>query len=141
MKVKQNSGMTRIQLLILVTLTVIIGALSYPPWSEYRKVSQADADVETIAMAIKKYFKHTQRYPTNLEQLVTDPAVKGWRGNYLESIPQTPWGGTYLLHQHTYKVGIAENHPRVPPKYRLGGIAEISRVYHADAQFGEKYWW
>ena len=138
---KQNSGMTRIQLLILVTLTVVIGVLSYPPWSEYRKVSQADADVETIAIALKKHFRHTQRYPTQLEQLVTDSGGKGWRGNYLESIPQTPWGGSYVLHQDTYKVGIAANHPRVPPKYRLGGIAEISRVYHADAQFGEKYWW
>lgn len=140
-KVKQNSGMTRLQLLILVTLTVLIGALSYPPWAEYRKVSQADADVETIAIAIKKYFKHTQSYPTKLEQLVTDSGVKGWRGNYLESVPQTPWGGNYVLRQNTYKVGIAENAPRVPPKYRLGGIAEISRVYHADARLGEKYWW
>jgi hypothetical protein len=41
----------------------------------------------------------------------------------------------------TYKVGIAKEHPRVPIKYRLGGVAEISKVYHADAIQGEKYWW
>ena len=40
-----------------------------------------------------------------------------------------------------YKVGIAKDHPRVPTKYQLGGIAEISKVYHADAKQGEKYWW
>lgn len=133
--------MTRIQLLILVALLIFIAVFSYPPWAEYRKVSQADVDVETLAIAIKKYYKHTQTYPTSLDQLVTDPGVEGWRGTYLKSVPKTPWGGDYVLIKETYKVGIAKNHPRVPTKYRLGGIAEISRVYHADAVQGEKYWW
>lgn len=137
----KNSGMTRIQLLILIAIVIVIGVLSYPPWAEYRKVSQADIDVETVAIAIKKYFRHTETYPTRLEQLVTDPGVDGWRGNYLESVPETPWGGKYVLIQESYKVGLGKDHPRVPMKYRLGGIAEISKVYHADAVEGEKYWW
>ncbi len=136
-----NSGMTRLQLLILVVLVIIIGVLSYPPWSEYRKATQADIDVETIATAIKKYFRHTLTYPTDLNQLVTDPSIDGWRGNYLESVPETPWGGNYVLIQDSYKVGIAKDHPKVPTKYKLGGIAEISKVYHTDAVQGEKYWW
>lgn len=139
--ITENSGMTRLQLLILVIIAVVIVALSFRPWQEYRKVSAADIEVETIALAIKKYFKHTGAYPTNLNALIKDPGVEGWRGNYLESIPKTPWGGNYVLHQNIYKVGIAKNHPRVPEKYRIGGVAEISRVYHADARLGEKYWW
>ena len=137
----ENAGMTRLQLLILIVLTAVIGALSFPPWLEYRKVGTADIDVETIAVAIKKYHRHTSSYPTNLDALVTDPGIEGWRGNYLASIPETPWGGHYVLLQDTYKVGIAKNHPRVPEKYRIGGVAEISRVYHVDAHLGEKYWW
>ncbi|MYF98989.1 hypothetical protein F4212_07610 [Candidatus Poribacteria bacterium] len=133
--------MTRIQLIILVVLIIIIGALSYPPWAQYRKVSQADIDVEILAAAIKKYYRHTQTYPTSLDQLVNDPDVDGWRGTYLQTVPKTPWGGNYVLMPKTYKVGIAKDHPRVPTKYRLGGIAEISKVYHADAKQGEKYWW
>ena len=139
--ISENSGMTRLQLLILVIIGVVIGGLSFPPWLEYRSVSTADIDVETIAIAIKKYFRHTGQYPTGLDVLVTDPGIEGWRGNYVESIPETPWGGSYVLLQDTYKVGIAKNHPRVPEKYRIGGVAEISRVYHADARLGEKYWW
>ncbi len=137
----RNSGMTRIQLIILIALVIVIGVLSYPPWAEYRKVSQADIDVEILATAIKKYYRHTNTYPTQLEQLVTDPNVDGWRGTYLESVPKTPWGGNYVLIQENYKVGIAKDHPRVPTKYRIGGIAEISKVYHYDAVQGEKYWW
>ena len=139
--ISKSSGMTWFQLLILVIIAIVIVALSFPPWLEYRKVSTADIDVETITVAIKKYFKHTGEYPESLDALITDPGVEGWRGNYLESIPETPWGGRYVLHQDTYKVGIAKHHPRVPEKYRFGGIAEISRVYHADAALGEKYWW
>ena len=137
----RNSGMTRIQLLILVAIVIVIGVLSYPPWAEYRKASQADIDVEMLATAIKKYYRHTQMYPTRLDQLVTDHGVEGWRGTYLEFVPKTPWGGNYVLMSETYKVGIAKDHPRVPTKYRIGGIAEISRVYHANATQGEKYWW
>ncbi len=132
-------GMTLIQLLILMTIVIVIFALSFPPWREYRRVSEADIDVETIAIAVKKYFKHTQRYPTTFDELITDSGVKGWRGNYLESTPETPWGGTYVLHVDAYKVGISKSHPRVPTKYRLGGISEISRVYHVDVRLGEKY--
>ena len=137
----KNGGMTRLQLLILIAIVALIGVLSLPPWLEQRKVSTADIDVETVAVAIKKYYRHTREYPTRLEALVTDPGVEGWRGNYLESVPETPWGGRYVLLPDSYKVGIAKNHPRAPEKYRVGGIAEISRVYHADARLGEKYWW
>ena len=70
--INENGGMTRLQLLILVIIAIIIVALSFPPWQEYRKVSTADIDVETIAVAIQKYFKHTGEYPTNLDALVKD---------------------------------------------------------------------
>ena len=90
--INENGGMTLLQLLILVIIAIIIGALSFPPWREYRKVSAADIDVETIAIAIQKYVKHTGRYPTNLDALVTNPGVEGWRGNYLESVSRDTMG-------------------------------------------------
>ena len=139
--ISEDGGMTRLQLLILIVIVIVIGVLSFPPWLEQRKVGTADIDVETVAVAIKKYYRHTGSYPTSLDALVTDPGVEGWRGNYLESVPETPWGGRYVLLPDNYKVGIAKNHPRAPEKYRVGGVAEISRVYHADAHLGEKYWW
>ena len=137
----ENSGMTRLQLILLVVIAILIAALAFPPWQEYRKVSSADVAVETLAVAIKKYFKHTGGYPTHLGALVKDPGVEGWRGNYVDALPETPWGGNYVLHQDSYKIGIARNHARVPEKYRIGGVAEISRVYLIDARLGETYWW
>ena len=136
----QVSGMTRIQLLILIALASLIIVLTLPPWLEYRKVSQADVDVDVIADAIKQYLKHTGEYPPKLSDLITNPGVGGWDGSYLESIPKTPWGGSYQILHDSYKVCISSNHARVPAKYKLGGISEISRVYLEGRQ-GEKHWW
>ena len=135
-----SSGMTRIQLLILIALTALILFTSLPPWLEDRKVSQADSDVETIAGAIRKYFKHTGVYPKKLGDLMANPGLPGWKGSYLEEIPETPWGGGYRLLHNAYKVSISADHSRAPAKYRLGGVAEISRVY-LEGEAGEKYWW
>ena len=135
-----SSGMTRIQVLILIALAALIVVLSLPPWLEYRKALQADGDVEAIATEIKKYLRHTGEYPQTLEALITDPGVEGWRASALESIPETSWGGHYQILHDSYKVCIPANHPRAPEKYRLGGIAEISRVYR-EGEEAEKYWW
>jgi type II secretory pathway pseudopilin PulG len=135
-----SAGMTRIQLLILIALASVIVALTLPPWLEDRKVSQADVDVEIIAVAIQKYFKHTGEYPQDLANLVADPGREGWRGPYLESIPETPWGGSYQMRGDSYKICIPSDHPRVPAKYKRGGVAEISRVY-LEGEAGAKYWW
>ena len=135
-----SSGMTRIQLLILITLAALIAVLSVPPWLEYRKVSRADNDVEMIATEIKKFFKRTGEYPRELENLITDPGIEGWQASSLESIPETPWGGRYQILHDSRKVCIPANQPRIPQKYRLGEIAEISRVY-LEGERAEEYWW
>ena len=136
------AGMTRTQLLILAGIVILTAALALPPYLEYdRKVMPADNDVDMIAGLIRKYHKHTNEYPRRLEDLVTDPGIEGWKGSYLEELPETPWGGGYQLLPDIYKVCISENHPRVPEKYKHGGIAEISRVYHANPTEGAKYWW
>ena len=136
------AGMTLVQLLILVALAILIAALSLPPYLEYdRKVLSADNDVDMIAGVIKKFHRHTNTYPMRQEDLVTNPGLEGWKGSYLEDLPQTPWGGSYQLLPDIYKVCISADHPRVPEKYKHGGIAEISRVYHKDPEEGAKYWW
>ena len=134
-----NSGMTRIQLLILAVLVIIIVGLSLPPFLKDRKISQADVDVETIAKAIKKYHKHTGEYPDKLQDLAKNPGVRGWKSPYLDTVPKTPWNGDYQLIHNSYKICIDEDN-RVTQKYRLGQIAEISRVY-AKNQESQKYWW
>ena len=120
--------MTLLQALILIVISVVIVILALPPFLENRKVSQSVSDVETIVDACEKYFKATGNYCTNLETLKEQ--------QYLEKIPKNPWGGDYVLDPQKGKVGIAENDQKVPEKYRLGGIAEISKIYKEGAS-----WW
>lgn len=134
-------GMSRVQFVILIGLVMLIAALSLPPWLQFRKVSQADGDVEEIAIAIQKYHRYTGEYPKTLENLIADPGIEGWRASSLESLPETPWGGGYQLLSDSYKVCIPADHPRAPEKYRVGGIAEISRVFLLHRKEAERYLW
>ena len=75
-------GMSRVQFVILIGLVMLIAALSLPPWLQFRKVSQADGDVEEIAIAIQKYHRYTGEYPKTLENLIADPGIEGWRASF-----------------------------------------------------------
>ncbi|MFQ6042545.1 MAG: hypothetical protein ACE5PV_16950, partial [Candidatus Poribacteria bacterium] len=86
---------------------------------------RADNDVAEIAKACEKYRKQEGQYCADFNQLI----AKG----YLEDIPPNPWGGRYVLKPDAYKVGIPQDDEKTPEKYRLGGIAEISKVYKEGA--------
>ena len=92
-----------------------------------------------IGDAPKDPFTGLNIYPDKLQDLAKNPGVRGWKSPYLDKVPKTPWNGDYQLIHNSYKICIAEDN-RVPPKYRLGQIAEISRVY-AKNQESQKYWW
>ena len=118
-------GMTLIQTLIILALIAIIAILTIPKLREEMYVRQADNDVAEIAEACEKYWKREGQYCTDFNQLIS----KG----YLEKIPPNPWGGRYVLKPEDYKVGIPQDEENIPEKYRLGGIAEISKVYKEGA--------
>jgi len=118
-------GMTLISMLVLLALVAIIAVLTVPKLREEMYVRQADNDVAEIAEACEKYWKREGQYCTDFNQLIS----KG----YLEKIPLNPWGGKYVLKSEAYKVGIPQDDEKVPEKYRLDGIAEISKVYKEGA--------
>ena len=122
-------GMTLIQVLIILALIIIIAVLAYPKLRQEMYVRQADNDVSQIADACKKYLKRTDKYCIDFNLLIA--------GGYLEDIPSNPWGGSYVIDpKNVYKVGIPSDDPKTPDKYKLGGIAEISKVYKKGAS-----WW
>ena len=86
-----QAGMTWLQFLVLLFITIFFLSMSVPLWLEQRRVAQADVDVEVISEAIKKYHRHTNPYPKFLDDLVSDSGVDGWRYPYLNEIPKTPW--------------------------------------------------
>jgi len=129
-------GMTLIQTLIVFALVIIIAVLAFPKLQENRRVSQGVSDVNQIADACEKFYRHTKQYCTDFDQLISNPNIPGWKGKYLDDIPKNPWGGEYVIDVAKFKVGIPQSAPGIPEKYKLGGIAEISKTYKKGAS-----WW
>jgi general secretion pathway protein G len=61
--------------------------------------AQTQRELVVIRTALEWFRTHCNRYPTmeeGLKALVRDPGVKGWKGNYLESLPPDLWGHPFL---------------------------------------------
>lgn len=99
-------GFTLIEVMVVVVILAILGALVVPRVmsrpDEARAVA-ARQDIGSIVQALKLYRLDNLRYPTTdqgLDALVRRPAASplapNWRGGgYLERLPRDPWGQPY----------------------------------------------
>ncbi|MDW5415729.1 MULTISPECIES: type II secretion system major pseudopilin GspG [unclassified Iodobacter] len=105
---KIQSGFTLIEILVVITILAILGALVVPKImnrpNEARVVA-AKQDIRSIVQALKLYKLDNGRYPSTeqgLKALVEKPSAaplpNNWKtGGYLEKLPKDPWGGDYLF--------------------------------------------
>ena len=127
---KTESGVTLIEMLVVVTIIALFAALVAPRMlqkSDTARVVAARAQINSFMTALGAYKLDTGVYPTTeqgLQALRTRPAgVKQWQGPYLpQDIPTDPWGNPYVY--------------RYPPE-RGGSEPEIIS-YGADGRPGWK---
>lgn len=105
---KMQRGFTLIEILVVITILAILGALVVPKImnrpNEARVVA-AKQDIRSIVQALKLYKLDNGRYPSTeqgLKALVEKPNAapvpNNWKtGGYLEKLPKDPWGGDYLF--------------------------------------------
>lgn len=105
---KMQRGFTLIEILVVITILAILGALVVPKImnrpNEARVVA-AKQDIRSIVQAMKLYKLDNGRYPSTeqgLKALVEKPNAapvpNNWKtGGYLEKLPKDPWGGDYLF--------------------------------------------
>lgn len=104
MNKKQSAGFTLLEIMIVVVILGILGALIIPnimSSPDEARVTVTRTDIQAIGNALNMYKLDNFVYPdTNLglEALVTKPSnVKKWReGGYLPRLPKDPWGNEYL---------------------------------------------
>jgi general secretion pathway protein G len=130
MKYRVQQGFTLIEILVVVTILAILGALVVPKIMDRpndARVTAAKQDVAAIMSALKLYKLDNGRYPSQeqglralVEKPSSEPVPTNWKsGGYLEKMPKDPWGREYMY----VKPGIAG--------------AEIDVIsYGADGQSG-----
>ena len=103
----KNLGFTLIEILVVVTILAILGALVVPKIMDRpndARVVAAKHDLGTLVAALKLYKLDNGRYPTTdqglkalVEKPSSDPLPANWKqGGYLEKMPKDPWGHDYL---------------------------------------------
>ena len=107
MKKQLQQGFTLIEILVVVSILAILGALVVPKIMDRpneARVVAAKHDISAVVAALKIYKLDNGRYPSTeqglralVEKPSSDPVPNNWKsGGYLEKIPKDPWGHEYL---------------------------------------------
>lgn len=107
MKRNAQQGFTLIEILVVVSILAILGALIVPKIMDRpneARIVAAKHDIGTVVAALKLYKLDNGRYPSTdqglqalVEKPTTDPVPANWKsGGYLEKMPKDPWGHDYL---------------------------------------------
>lgn len=102
---KPQSGFTLIEIMVVVVILAVLGALVVPKILENvdkARVTRAQSDIRAIQTALDLYRLDNFKYPTTeqgLQALVTqptDPSITNYRsGGYLSALPKDPWNNPY----------------------------------------------
>lgn len=101
---RRGSGFTLIEIMIVVIILAVLAAIVVPKFMgapERARVTRAKVDIRNIESALNLYKLDNYTYPTTeqgLKALVhkpsTQPVPPNWH-QYLDSVPQDPWGKPY----------------------------------------------
>jgi general secretion pathway protein G len=103
---KKQQGFTLIEIMVVVVILGILGALVVPNIlgrTGEARATAAKSDIQSISNALDLYKLDNHSYPSTdqgLEALVTQPSgypeAKNWNPDgYLKRLPQDPWGNDY----------------------------------------------
>lgn len=114
---KKNQGFTLIEIMVVVVILGVLGALIVPnviSRPDEARVAAARLGVQQVGNALEYYRLDNGFYPSTdqgLEALVTQPAgfpePKNWSPDgYLKSLPEDPWGEPYLYYREDRTIDV-----------------------------------
>ena len=114
----RSGGYTLIELLVNIAIIGILTAISVSTYMTYKQhayITRAKADLKNIHLAIEALAVDTEKWPgpntigqtANQEiwDLTSDDAgllsattaFANWKGPYVQTMPQDPWGNNYFF--------------------------------------------
>lgn len=103
-KRKKQKGLTLIELMVVITIIALIGAIVGPRVFKQlggAKTKTAKAQIEDFGSSLDLFYLDAGRYPTTnegLQALIQAPAgMDKWKGPYMKKnkIPRDPWDHAY----------------------------------------------
>lgn len=99
-KLKGQRGFTLVELLLVLVILAMIGALVLPRifgTGEGAKVKAASLQISRISMSVENYYLDVGSIPGSLSELIDEPGnSNGWNGPYIKkSLLLDPWRNNY----------------------------------------------
>src|SRR5438132_1136699 len=103
-RLRLQSGFTLVEMLLVLVILSILGAIIYQNYSGHAaraRIIATQAQIRTFRSALTAYEMDNDHFPegkSGLVSLVQRPReAKNWRGPYLDgALPRDPWGNEYL---------------------------------------------
>jgi general secretion pathway protein G len=111
-------GFTLIELMVVIVILGLLATIIMPKIldrPEQARRLKAKVQIRNFQSALALFKTDTGSFPTtsqNLEALINDPGLKGWKqGGYIEGgkVPLDPWGNPYIylspgVHGEDYEI-------------------------------------
>lgn len=109
-KLHKQSGLTLIELMVVIVILGILSALIVPNvlgYLEKANKQKVVSDITSLENSLEAYRLDNKRYPTTeqgLDAIVNEPTIepkpKAYReGGYIRRLPEDPWGNQYQIRQ------------------------------------------
>jgi general secretion pathway protein G len=96
----RKAAFTLLEIMLVIVIIGVVATIAVTNLDVFNTTENAKRDttmvqIGNLANAVETYRLHTGKLPSSLNDLVTNPGIKEWRGPYQKKLPKDRWGDEY----------------------------------------------